>query len=79
MRTVTLIAAALLLSAPLVLVAPQASAFGYCTAVGVVTRQCSEHLVCIGGGGYGTTWERCQYSEDLCEWLIYCGPGPVLA
>ncbi|HWH07707.1 MAG TPA: hypothetical protein VNX21_00810 [Candidatus Thermoplasmatota archaeon] len=78
MRATTLMAAALLLTAPLALVASPASAFGYCTSLGV-GRPCYDHVVCIGGGSHGTPWERCQYSEDLCEWLIYCGPGPVLA
>lgn len=78
MRATALVTTALLLTLPLAALAPQASAVGYCTSVGVVTRECYDHHVCIGGGSHGTYRERCQYSEDLCEWLIYCWPGPVL-
>ena len=78
MRATALVTTVLLLAIPLAALMPQAGAVGYCTSVGVVTRECAYHHVCIGGGGYGTIYERCQYSEKLCEWLIHCWPGPVL-
>lgn len=78
MRTVALAAAALLLTAPLVLVAPAAGAFGWCVDH-VPGKECWSHTFCVGmSRNYVSHTERCQYSEDVCEWLIHCGPGPVL-
>lgn len=73
MRAFPLTVALLLTGATLAVLAPHSSAVGYCTSVGVVTRRCSEHVVCIGGGSYGTAYEHCQYSvpADLCD-LVYC-------
>ena len=89
MRTATLLAASLLLSAPLVLVAPAATAFGWCVDH-VPGRECWSHTACVGmSRNYATHTERCQYGvpegcdlvciRDPCDWLLYCGPGPVLA
>lgn len=77
MRAIPLVVAASLLL--VVAIVPTASAVTYCTSTGLTPYKCSEHVVCIGGGSYGTWNERCQYGvpSDICD-IVTCWPGPML-
>lgn len=89
MRTTTLLTTALLLALPLAAV-PTANAFAWCVD-NVPGHDCWSHTACVGiSRDYTTHTERCQYGvgpidcatvciRDPCDWLLYCGPGPVLA
>lgn len=88
MRATTVLATALLLSAPLLALAPAASAFGWCSNA-VPGRECWSHWTCVGlSRDYTTHTEWCQYEvpdptdpcgswwciRDPCDWLLYCCP-----